>query len=335
MDFPKVLSYVAEDPRVDVVVTLTHFDWFPTSGMHNSAFGVNAVRGYSATTPTLLALLDPVDGAPPSQIVEAALAEDVLVLSGLDSGLRALENLVGWCQPTPALRTETASFPQPEILRLLDEMDGRPTSGMDGLRFLRAAGFNVAESRIAHDTEEAVALGLELGFPLVLKLGDATLLHKTEAGGVRVGIRDVAAIRRIAGELFALGTASVLVQRQIPDGAEVILGTQHNSELGGFVMVGLGGIWTEIADDVIFRPVGLRSGEAGQMLSQLRGYRSLQGARGAPVIDDAAVQEAIYRIDSLAALLGPRVAAIDINPLIVGPEGPVAVDVVVVPGGGT
>jgi acetate---CoA ligase (ADP-forming) len=330
-DFPQALRLLAEDPGIDIVVTITHFDWYPTSGMSNTPFGVGAVRGYSATSPALLVLLDPVDGAAPGQVAEAALAEGVLLLSGLTSGLRALEHLAGWSRPPAGPAAPVPGIREAQLLRLLDQMHGQATSGAAGLDFARAAGFTVPQTRIAHDPDEAVAQAGQLGRPVVVKIGDAGVLHKTERGGVHAHLHDDRAIRAAAAEVLASGATSVLMQEQVTGGTEMLLGLQHDPGLGSFVLAGLGGIWTELADDVAFSASGLGAGEAEGMLRGLRAYRVLRGARGGAVADEAAVQDAIYRMDALARLLGPQVASIDINPLIVGPDGAFAVDVSVVP----
>lgn len=333
-DFPQALHTIAEDPGIDIVVTLTHFDWFPTSGMSNTPFGVSAVRSYSATSPALLVLLDPVDGTAPGQVAEAALAEGVLLLSGLTSGLRALEHLVDWSRPPAGPAAPVHGIREAELLRILDQMHGRATSGVAGLDLARAAGFTVPPSRIAHDPDEAVTQARQLGRPVVVKIGDAGVLHKTERGGVHVHLHDDRAIRAAAAEVLASGATSVLVQEQVAGGIEMLLGLQYDPGLGSFVLAGLGGIWTELADDVAFRASGLDAGQAEDMLRGLRAYQVLRGARGGAVADEAAVLDAIYRMDALARLLGQQVASIDINPLIASPDGVFAVDVSVVPNPG-
>jgi acetyltransferase len=154
-------------------------------------------------------------------------------------------------------------------------------------------------------------------------------LHKTEAGALALDLADEAAVRaavqRVAGE------GPVLVQQQVPPGVEMIMGIQSDAELGAFILVGLGGIWTEVLDDVVIRAVGLRDGEAGEMLRELRGYELLVGARGSDPVDLAAVIEAIERLDQLAASHPGLLDSVDLNPVIVTAAGLVAVDAVVVP----
>jgi hypothetical protein len=117
----------------------------------------------------------------------------------------------------------------------------------------------------------------------------------------------------------------------VNDGLELIVGLQTDATLGTFVLVGLGGIWTEVLNDVAIRPVGLREGEAGEMLRELRSSRLLQGARGTLSVDLRALEEVVHRLDALGRIAGARLEAIDINPLIASAQGVLAVDALIVP----
>jgi hypothetical protein len=114
-------------------------------------------------------------------------------------------------------------------------------------------------------------------------------------------------------------------------GAEMILGLTTDERFGTFVLAGMGGIWAEMLDDVAIRPVGLREGEADDMVSELRSSRWLEGLRGSPPLDRAALVAAIEALDRVGQVLGTRLVSVDVNPLVVLPKGAIVVDALVVP----
>lgn len=325
--YPRILDAVARDDAVDVVVAISHFDWFPTSGLSNTNLGVNAVRNFSARTGKQLVILDPVEGAAPQDVIVAALPEDVLVLSGIDSSLRALRNAAVAAQPR---RPAAAGAPlDGAVDAALAALGPGATSGPPALDVMAAAGMSVARSAVATSADEAAERSTSLRFPLVMKSGDPENLHKTEHGGVLLGLGDPEEVRKAAEALLAAGNRQLLLQEQLEGGVEMILGIQNDPSLGPFVVVGAGGIWTEYLDDVVLRPAGLREGEAEEMVASLRTAPLLHGARGRAPADVASLVDAIGRLDALATTHRDRIASVDINPVIVTPTGAHLVDAVV------
>jgi acyl-CoA synthetase (NDP forming) len=192
-------------------------------------------------------------------------------------------------------------------------------------QLLAQYGIPVTAEALAASAEEAAAIATRLGFPVVLKIQSPDIPHKTEAGGVRIGVRDageaaqafdaiVAASRR-----YAPGAAieGVLVQEMVQDAVEVIVGVNNDPLFGPAVMFGLGGIFTEILNDVAFRLAPLTPSVAEEMIRQVKGFPLLAGARGRPPCDIDALADAIVRLSALALDLQPRLAELDINPLFV------------------
>jgi carbamoylphosphate synthase large subunit len=195
---------------------------------------------------------------------------------------------------------------------------------------IAAAGIRVAESGTASDEDSAAKLAAAIGYPVVMKPGDPALVHKTELGTVFRNVANERAARRCAGAILA-SSETILVQEQIRSGVELIMGLQSDQHLGTFVIVGMGGVWTELMDDAVVRPVGLREGEAESMVRSLRGFRMLDGARGRVRADLTAIVDAIERVDTIGREFGPQLEAIDINPIIAGPDQATAVDALVIP----
>lgn len=201
----------------------------------------------------------------------------------------------------------------------------------DVMALLRAAGFTVARGGLVRTAREAVTLGNDLGYPVVAKIADEGVVHKSDAGGVLLDLRSPSELSEAADRLLSSGATRILVQEQIVDGVEMFLGLQSSPELGTFILAGLGGIWTELVDDVQVRPVGLRAGEAHQMLGQLKGYRQLQGARGRPPVRLDVVVEAIMRLDAIGLAAGKRIESLDINPLIIREAEAIVADALLIP----
>lgn len=315
---PALTEAVAQDAGVDVAMLVGDFTVGPTGRTGRAEAMLDAALACERKTDSLLVVLDAVGGAPPTETVERALSRGVLVLSGIASGLTALDNLVH------AERARTQVAP----VRVAGP--SLTTRGLGGLDLLEAAGLSVPRAELVNSADEAVAAAERLGYPVVAKLAGHEIAHKTERNGVVLNLADAAELRTATTRLLADSTGGVLVQEQVVGGIELLLGIHNEPGLGSFLIVGLGGVWTELLDDVQIRAAGLRDGEAEQMLRGLRGYRRLTGARNQRPIDVDAVVDAIGKLDALAVMLGSSVRSIDVNPLIATERGAVAVDALVV-----
>ena len=181
---------------------------------------------------------------------------------------------------------------------------------------LGAWGLPIAPWRLADNSDAAVAAAMALGFPAVLKAVRTALVHKTEAGAVRLGLADAAAVRSAFASLAAtLGPGPVLVQAQAERGVELMLGAVRDATFGPLVVCGLGGIWAEALDDVALRLAPFAPGVALQALGELRGSPLLAGLRGAPGVDREALAALISTL-SIAVARAPWCAELDLNPLI-------------------
>jgi acyl-CoA synthetase (NDP forming) len=177
--------------------------------------------------------------------------------------------------------------------------------------------------------EEAVAAAARIGGPVALKLQSPDITHKTEAGGVALGIVGERTVREAYGRLVASAQAAypqaaihgVLVQAMAPPGREVILGITRDATFGPMLMVGLGGIHVEVLRDIAFAPVPIGPDQALASLGELKGAALLDGVRGVPPADRAALAELIATLSRFAADHADVIEEIDLNPVIVHPEG--------------
>jgi acetate---CoA ligase (ADP-forming) len=200
-------------------------------------------------------------------------------------------------------------------------------------------GIPTPREALATTADGAVTAARTLGSPVVLKIESPDILHKTEAGGVRVGLDEPAQVSRAFEEVVAAARAhrpdaeirGVLVQEMVGGGVELILGMSRDADFGPTVAVGLGGVLVELLDDVQVRVPPLGADEASGMLDGLRGRRLLDGVRGAPPADLAGAVDAIVRFGELAADLANAAEEIDLNPLVVLEQGVCALDCLIVP----
>jgi acetate---CoA ligase (ADP-forming) len=191
---------------------------------------------------------------------------------------------------------------------------------------VRAFGIEVAPQALCAGEEDAAAAATTLGYPVVAKVASERLVHKTEAGGVRLGLADEAAVRAAVRDLLALDAgARVLLQAQV-SGQEVIVGGFRDPQAGPVVMVGLGGVFVEVLADVVFRLAPIDEEEAAEALGSLRGYPILAGARGRPGVDLGALATTLAGASRLLVAL-PEIAELDLNPILAAPDAATTVDV--------
>jgi acetyltransferase len=252
-----------------------------------------------------------------------------------EAAVRALAGLVAHAE-----RKARPAVAQPVPVTARSTVIGRARGGGDYLSpqeafaLLEEIGIAVAPWRAVHGRGELAGAGRALGYPVVLKAVAEKLVHKSEAGGVVVGLADeralIAAFEGMEKRLTSAGieAGGFLVQRQVCGGREVIVGVTRDPAVGPLVMVGLGGVAVEMWKDVSFRVAPISSGEASAMLDELRGACLLRAFRGQPAGDRPALEEAVVRLAGLAAA-HPEIAECDVNPLLVmdAGKGCVAVDV--------
>jgi acetate---CoA ligase (ADP-forming) subunit beta len=198
---------------------------------------------------------------------------------------------------------------------------------------LTSHGLPYVDHGTADTAEAAVTISRRLGYPVVLKIVSAEIVHKTEAGGVVLGLRTDREVLDAYDGLVEHVRAScpgapvdgVLVARQVRARRELIVGAIRDATFGPTVMVGLGGVFAEALRDVVFRLAPLRRGDGLDMLDELRGTRLLDGFRGEPPVDRDQVAEMLVGVGDLL-LSHPEIEEIDLNPVSVAADGCVALD---------
>ncbi len=257
---------------------------------------------------------------------------------------RCYHALAGWnwraariAAPRDAARTIEDGPAAQEARRLLNAAGPRITE-REAKEILAAYGVPVARDAVVQTGDAAVAAAAAIGYPVVLKVESPDIPHKTEAGVVRLGLKDDASVRRACDEIMAAAgrleptpqIRGVLVQPMIVAGTEIVVGTRLDPTFGPLIVVGMGGILVELLRDSAadLAPVG--HAQALAMLQSLRGYKLLTGFRGGAPADISRLADIVVRVSHLAADLSDEIAEIDVNPIICGPDRAIAVDALIV-----
>jgi acyl-CoA synthetase (NDP forming) len=208
-------------------------------------------------------------------------------------------------------------------------------SEWDAKQLLAAYDIRTPRENLVETADAAVRAADAIGYPVVLKGCGAQLAHKSELGVVKVGLHTADAVRSAYDEIVATGAPmdGVLVAEMVSGGVETVVGIAHDELFGPVVMAGLGGVFVEVFRDVAFRVPPFDADEARRMLAELRGLPLLHGARGRPRADVDALVDVICKVQRMSLDLADSVRELDINPLLVLPEGQgaVALDALVVP----
>ena len=269
---------------------------------------------------------------------EAALAKmrskGIPVLRGADPAVDAVAALVRYAE---ARRHWLDDAPSRAALKLPDldlPAQPGPVSSLEGRALLHSCGVNTAAAELAVTADDAVTAAEALGYPVVLKIESPDILHKTEARGVVLNLKDAAAVRSAFAQLIANARQykpdarikGVLVQKMAAGEVELVIGLKRDPVFGPVVMVGLGGVLIEVFKDVVFRAAPVTEGEALRMLDELKSRVVLDGVRGKPPVDRIALAGMICAVSQFGVAAGPRLAELDLNPVLAGPQGVTAVD---------
>lgn len=204
---------------------------------------------------------------------------------------------------------------------------------IESKELLAQAGFPVAGSRLARTKQEAISIAKELGFPVVLKIASPDIIHKSDAGGVKLGLKNATEVGRAYREIMdsvkqrepQATIYGVSVQKMIRPGIEVIMGMSKDALFGPVLMFGLGGVFVEVLKDVSFRIVPLSRRDARQMIEEIKGYPVLQGYRGQEPANMEALEDMLLKLSHFVEQ-SPQIKELDLNPIFAHRDGAVAVD---------
>jgi acyl-CoA synthetase (NDP forming) len=204
---------------------------------------------------------------------------------------------------------------------------------IEAKELLKQAGINVVETKLASSEDDAVTLSREFGFPVVLKIASPDVVHKTDAGGVKLNLKTSNQVAKAYEDIMKsirdkypkAKIQGVSVQKMAKPGVEVIIGMSKDAQFGPVIMFGLGGVWVEILKDVSFRIVPLERRDAREMIQEIKGRPLLEGYRGQEPVDIANLEELILKVSSFVEQ-HPEIKELDLNPVFAYKDGAVAVD---------
>jgi len=205
----------------------------------------------------------------------------------------------------------------------------RCLSEYESKNFLRGYNIPLTAEALAKNREEALAFADKIGYPLVMKVDSPDIPHKTEAGVVRLDICDAGSLKTAYAEILQKANDhkpearinGVLIQEMVTNGTEAIIGMKNDPSFGPILMFGLGGIFVEVMKDISLRIAPITMTEAMEMIEETKGFQLLQGVRGGKPADINALCDLLVRIGRMVVEHKDRIAELDLNPVIVLPEG--------------
>jgi acyl-CoA synthetase (NDP forming) len=220
-----------------------------------------------------------------------------------------------------------------EVIAKAREEQRHCLTEVESKQLIAQAGIPVADARLAKTKQEAVSIANELGFPVVLKIVSPDVTHKSDSGGVKLGLKSAAQVSKAYSEIMTAvkqnepgaKISGVSVQRMERPGVEVILGMSKDAQFGPVLMFGLGGVFVEVLKDVSFRIVPIVRRDAKEMIEEIKGYPLLKGYRGQEPANIEALENMLLKLSQFVEQ-NPEIKELDLNPIFARSDGAVAVD---------
>jgi len=325
--FEKVLVEVISNQSVGSVVTMCT----PSATLDYDDLARTIVKTSKGTGKTMLAAL--------MGLAEGTKNKEILSEGGIphfmyaESAIRTLEAMYrfrDWLK-RPAGRLKIFNADKKKVRTVLETVRNSGRKNLveeEGYEVLAAYGFTTPKTVLANSEEECVSAVNSIGYPVVMKIASQDIIHKSDAGGVKVGLTNEEQVRTAFNTILQnaktykpdANIKGVLVQEMVGSGKEIILGAKQDPIFGPLVMFGLGGIYVEILRDVVFRLAPIDEHEASQMVHSIKTLKLLKGVRGEKPSDLGAIVDSLQRLSQLVTEF-PEIEEFDINPLLVLREG--------------
>ncbi len=322
--FPKIMDYMIGEPTVGTLV-------IASAGAGNQVeqviaqrdasdkgvvFFWTASRGDKTTLPKLKASNIPIFYSPEK----------------LARGLKFMLDYHAWRDSRTtggAAKIAAPDAAQKKVLQQLGTLGRTTLSESESKQAIAAWGVSAPREILATSAAAAVEAAKKIGYPVVMKVDSPDILHKTEAGVVRLGLRNADEVQAAYAEIMANAAQhaanakinGAIVQEMVTGGVEVIVGVSYDAQLGPMLLFGSGGVMVEVYNDVALRHCPITRSEAVEMIAEVKGAKLLRGFRGKPAADVDALADTLVRVSQLAVHLDGKLAELDINPLMVLPKG--------------
>ncbi len=322
--FPEIMRYMSEQPQIGTLVVAS-------AGSDTQAEQVIAQRDNSERGLAFLWTGTRSASAGLSKLKEARIPI-FYVPDKLALGLKTLLGYHEWQnnRVSEGFASNTAiTEEQRQLIEALGQEKGLSLSEYKSKQLISGWGVPITREKLAQDASGAVLAAEEIGYPVALKVDSPDILHKTEAGVIRLGLSDAAQVTSAYDEIMSsAGRAhpgaqinGALVQEMVAGGVEVIVGVSYDDQLGPVLLFGTGGVMVEVYNDVALRHCPINRSQALEMINQVKGSRLLKGFRGAPAADVDALADVLVGVSQMAAQLEGTLSEMDINPLMVLPAG--------------
>ncbi len=321
--YTAALEAVLADEYTDqVLVILTPQSMTDIEDIAGAVCGVHA----RADKPIACSFMGASDVATGVDILQAAHIPHYILPEWACRAMADVQRIRQWRQTGDGEAEPELAVDRAAAAAIIDDLPADYLREDQALDVLAAYGFPVPARRLCRDADEAAAFGEEIGFPVVLRLVSPQIVHKFDVKGVALDLHTPQAVRdAYEGMMAHVGQAmpdaeivGAICRGMIPDGHEVILGAKHDAVFGPTLMFGLGGLFVEVFRDVTFALAPIRPSAAARMVREIKAHSLLEGARGTAAADVARIEQCLLRLSRLVTDF-PRIAELDINPLIVGP----------------
>jgi acetate---CoA ligase (ADP-forming) len=316
--FPNAMNAFLKDDQVGCLM-LSPMCPHPAMTQRRMAPLIGHLKNERPLKPVVFAMLGD-DADVPAEIISGFRQLDIPFFRSPERALRALARISHVAEPSP--------YTLPPSPVQAERLCAGTAPEYLAKRLLSDAGFPTPQGELARDPDGAAAVAARIGFPVALKAQSAALSHKSDAGGVVLGIKDAAALAAAWTKLHddvararpGLALDGILVEAMAAKGFELILGARNDKDWGPVLIIGLGGVWTEALGDIRVLPPHLTPDRIAEEFRKLRGARLLSGFRGSPPVDVKAAAGVAARLGAFIQA-HPEIAEIDLNPVMVYPEG--------------
>ncbi len=325
--FEKVLSLVLDHLNVGAAVVMCT----PSATLDYDGLARVVVKMSKAKTKTILAsLMGLAEGVENRKIMSEGGVPYYLYAELAIRALKSMYDYRSWIN-TPKSDVRSFKVDRERVREIFDDVRKQNRSHLieeEGYEILKAYGFPVPASILAKDENDCVKAAQKIGYPLVMKIASPDIIHKSDAGGVKVGLKNDDEVRNAYKTIVANAKnyksdakiMGVLVQEMVKGGKETIIGAKQDPKFGPLVMFGMGGIYVEVLKDVVFRLAPINGYEANSMVASVRTSKILRGVRGERPSDINALVECLQRLSQLVTDF-PEITEFDMNPLLVMEEG--------------
>ena len=274
--------------------------------------------------------------SPPPGALDRLRRDGICVCEGAARGVNAVGALVKYRNAREAFIARKGLVPvrPPFVCASLSDFPPGPVPTLEAAELLRNAGIGLVASALARSAEEAVTIAGRLGYPVALKIESPDIMHKTDIGGVKLNVSNENEIRAAFSDLKRIAVAALpnaridgaIIQPMASSGIELVVGFEEDPAFGPVLMIGLGGIFVEVLEDVQFRTAPITEQEAEEMLCSLHAAKLLDGLRGMPPAHRGKLRRFLMAVSEMGAAMSPHLQSLDLNPVFATPADAVAVD---------